>query len=82
LSFLLFISEMNLMRGVQRWGAVSLMFLTASVVCLPLVWLRHTALEQRLTRLPRIVVLSTLFVVLILSGLMALAYCNAPTRFI
>jgi len=81
-SFLLFISQVRLLRGIERWGVACTFFLSASLVCLPLVWVRHTALEQRLTRLPRVVIVSALCAVLVLSGLMLFAYLTTPTRFI
>jgi hypothetical protein len=81
-SLLLFISQMHLMRGIERWGAVSLVFLSASALCFPLVWLRHTAVEQRLTRLPRAVVVLAVCAVLALSGIVLFVYVTTPTRFL
>ena len=57
-------------------------FLTASLCCLPLVWVRATALEERLARLPQVVIVSALGVVLLLSGMMLVAYLTTPARFI
>jgi len=81
-SFLLFISQMHLLRGVQRWGAVSMVFLSASACCMPFVWLRPTALEQRLARLPRALIVMALCGVLLLSGSLLVLYLTTPTRFI
>lgn len=79
-ALLLFISQMHLMRGVERWGTISLIFLGASALCFPLVWVRRTALEQRLTRLPRTIVITALCALLTLSGTMLYAYVTTPAR--
>jgi hypothetical protein len=81
-SFLFFISQIHLLRGVQRWGAVSAVFLSASVCCLPLVWLRPTVIEQRLAVLPRALILTALCGILAVSGILLLMYLSTPTQFI
>ena len=65
MAILLFISEMHLMRGIERWGAVSVVFVGASALCFPLVWIRRTAIEQSVTRLLRAVILSALCALLL-----------------
>lgn len=81
-SVLVFISNMNLLRGIERFGAASVFFLSASTVCFPLVWVRRTAIEQRITRLPRALVVSALCTALGLSGGMALVYMTTPAQFL
>jgi hypothetical protein len=46
--FLFLVSGINLLRGAERWGAVAESFLAASVISLPIVLKRRTALEKRL----------------------------------
>lgn len=81
-SILMFISGMHLMRGIERWGAVSLVFLSAAALCFPLLWVRRTAVEQRIASLPFVLVLSALCTVLALSGAMLFAYLTSPARFL
>jgi hypothetical protein len=81
-AILLLISQIHLMRGLERWGAVSLNFLSASLLCFPLVWFRRTAIEHRLTPLPRAVVVSALCTVLLLSGTTLFLYLTTPVRFL
>ena len=81
-SILLFISGMHLMRGIERWGSVSLVFLSASALCFPIVWVRHTALEQRLTRLPPAVIVAALCTLLLVTGATLCAYLTTPAKFL
>jgi hypothetical protein len=81
-SFLFFISQIHLLRGIERWGAVSMMFLGTSVCAAPLVWLRPTALEQRLGRMPPRVIAAALCILLTLAALLLFSYLTTPARFI
>lgn len=81
-AFLFLISGINLQIGFERFGASSTLFLLASVCCLPLVLMRKTALEQRLTQLPNGVTISALLVILASSGLTMIAYLLSTPTFI
>ena len=63
-------------------GAVSLFVLLAAAVYLPVVLLRNTALERRLRRLPRVVILSCLVVLVGTMGGLVAYSCLVPSRFI
>lgn len=81
-AILLFISKMHLMRGVERWGTVSLVFMSASVLCFPVVWMRRTAVEQRIKRLPRAMIVSALCIVLAVTSTTIFLYVTTPARFL
>jgi len=81
-ALLLFVSQIHLLRGLARWGSVSMFFLVASAICFPLVWTRPTAIEHRLARLPRALVVVALFAVLALSGITLYLFLTTPARFI
>lgn len=81
-AFLILTSRFNLLTGFERFGLFCTFFLLASVCCLPLVLMRQTALEQRLTQLPNGVSISALLVILVLSGLAMIAYLLSTPVFI
>lgn len=81
-AFLFFVSGVNLMTGVERSGAVSTFFLAASVCWLPVVAVRKTALEARLTQLPRRVAIVMLIVVVAVSGISMINFIVTPSAFI
>ena|GEM_PF-3071856 len=76
-ALLVILSQMHLMRGIERWGTVSLFFLIASALSLPLTWKRPTTIEQQLERLPQAAVMATLCAVLALAGTL-LTLSSAP----
>jgi hypothetical protein len=80
--FLILISRFNLQTGFERFGLFCTFFLLTSLCFLPLVLMRKTALEQRLTRLPKSVSISALLVLLALSGLVMIAYLLSTPAFI
>lgn len=69
-----------LTTDLQRWGTLSRVFLTASLLCFPIVWMRATALEQRLLRLPRGVLVVALVVVLAVPIAVAIGYLTIHDR--
>jgi hypothetical protein len=81
-AFLFFVSGVNLMRGFERLGAACTMFLAAAVVWLPVVALRRTALERRLTKLPRAPAITVLLLVVGLASAAAIMYLATPPAFI
>lgn len=81
-AILTFISRMHLLRGIERWGTVSLFFLAASALCFPLVWARTTSVEQRITCLPQVAIVSMLCFVLVASTILVFLHCTTPTRFL
>jgi hypothetical protein len=68
--------------GIERWGSVSLVFLVASALSLPLTWTRHTAIEQQIKRLPQAVTITTLCAVPVLTGTLLVLYLTTPARFL
>ena len=81
-AFLFLISRVNLTVGLERLGIVCTLFLVAWAVCLPVVSLRRTALEQRVALLPKPVALASLVLTLAATSLIALEYLTAPAAFI
>jgi uncharacterized protein with PQ loop repeat len=82
IALLVFLSQLHLMRGIERSGTVSLVFLITSALSLPLTWARHTAIEQQIERLPRAVIITTLCAVLVLTGTLLVLYLTTPARFL
>lgn len=80
--FLFLISRFNLFTLFERAGLFCTFFLLASVLCLPLISLRNTALKQRLKKLPRGIALSVLILVLASSGLLVIVYQFSSPQFI
>jgi hypothetical protein len=80
--FLFFVSGFTLLTTFERLGIVSTAFLAASVVCLPVVLLRRTALERRLADLPGALVLAVLLLLLAGASAATVAYLRTPPAFI
>lgn len=80
--FLFIVSGLRLMTGVERVGAACAAFMLASALCLPVVLIRRTALEQRLARLPTAALVTALLAILATSSAAVIAYLTTPPRFI
>lgn len=80
--FLILISRFSLFTAFERAGLFCTFFLLASVLCLPLLSLRNTALKQRLKKLPGGVAIAVLILVLASSGLLVIIYQLSPPQFI
>jgi hypothetical protein len=80
-AFLIVGSGINLLVGVERAGVVADSFLLLTLLGLPVVILRRTALEGRLTRLPRASVRIGATAALVVAGLVALIDLATPARF-
>jgi len=81
IAFLIVGSGINLLVGIARAGVVADSFLLLTLLALPVVILRRTAIEARLTRLPRGGVRIGVAVALVVAGLIALIDLVTPTRF-
>ena len=81
-AFLYLISGVNLMKGLERLGAVCTFFLATSAGCLPILLLRPTIIERRLARLPRRVSVIALILIVIVSGIAMLSYLTTPPTFV
>jgi len=81
IAFLIVGSGINLLVGIERAGVVADSFLLLSLLGLPVVILRRTAVEGRLTRLPRAGVRIGAVAVLVVAGLVALIDLATPARF-
>lgn len=79
---LFLISGFTLMTGFERLGLACTFFLLASAVCLPVIWVRRTTLEERLAHLSKGVAISILLLILMLSGLSTAAYILSKPAFI
>lgn len=64
-AFLVMVSNFTLLTKLERIGLFSTLFLVATLVSLPTVLMRRTALEERLRRLPDVVTLLLLLAVLL-----------------
>jgi len=80
-AFLILASGINLLVGVARAGVVADSFLFLTLLALPAVVLRRTAVEARFTRLPRARVTIAVTAVLVLACVVALIDLATPTRF-
>jgi hypothetical protein len=80
--FLDSVSRIHLMTGLQRWGAASMLFLAASLLALPVVWLHRTSLEQRLAVWPRVSTILALAALIVLAALAMSYYLATPAQFI
>jgi hypothetical protein len=81
-AFLVLISRANLTVGFERLGIVCTLFLVAWALCVPVVSLQRTALEQRVAQLPRPIALASLVLTLAATSLIALDYLTTPAAFI
>lgn len=78
-AFLIVVSNFTLLTGFERIGLFSTLFLVATLVSLPAVLVRRTALEERLRRLPDVVALPLLLAVLLAAVVtMAVYLLRAP----
>jgi hypothetical protein len=80
--FLFLVSGIHLLRGAERIGVASKWFLVATAISLPIVVMRRTALQRRLTALPKAVVTTMLLLVLGLAAGALIADAVTPRRFI
>jgi hypothetical protein len=80
-AFLILASGINLLVGVARAGVVADSFLLLTLLTLPVVILRRTPVEARLTRLPRAHVTIAVTAVLVIACLVAMIDLATPTRF-
>ncbi len=78
-AFLVMVSNFTLLTKFERIGLFSTLFLAATLVSLPTVLMRRTALEERLRRLPNAVTLLLLLAVLLAAvATMTLYLLRAP----
>jgi hypothetical protein len=82
IAFLVFISGYSLLTTFERVGLFCTFFLIATAICLPLMSMRNTSLEQRIKELPKGIVIAALVLVLASSGLLFVAYQMSTPRFI
>jgi hypothetical protein len=80
--FLFLVSGFTLIQTAQRIGLAAMFFLLTSLLCLPLVIWRETALEARIERLPRTVSALALLVLLAAAGSAIAAYFLVPVHLI
>jgi hypothetical protein len=73
-AFLVLISGFSLFTTFERIGLFATIFLLASAISFPLLLLRETALEQRLTKVPRAVSIALLILIVASSGLAMSAF--------
>lgn len=81
-AFVAVVSGFTLQTRFERIGLSLTFFLLASLLCLPGVLMRKTALQQRLGRLPNGVAKSVLLLVLSISAVTATAYLFGAQAFI
>jgi len=79
---LFIVSAIGLQDTAQRIGSSSMSFLLTSLLCLPLVIWRETALEAWIRGLPRAVPVVTLVIVLAATGVAIVAFFLIPSHFI
>jgi hypothetical protein len=79
---LVLVSEVNLLVGFERFGASCTNLLLMTALSTPLVLWRRTALELRLSRLPRTAAIAILVLLLLTSTAAAIAHFLMPARFI
>ena len=78
-AFLVVVSNFTLLTGFERIGLFSTLFLVATLVSLPAVLVRRTALRERLRRLPDVVTIVLLLAVLLVAVVtMAVYLLRAP----
>lgn len=80
--FLVFVSTVNLQTGFERIGSTSIIVLLSWLICLPVIWKRDTALEQRLARIPSGISMSLSLIVLMATLVVTVAYLVTPQKFI
>lgn len=82
IAFLVLVSGFSLHTTLERIGLTSSVFLASSVLCLPVVLMRRTALQQRVESLPVLAVRLTLITVLTVASAAAVAFSFAEPAFI
>jgi hypothetical protein len=80
--FLVLVSQVNLTVGFERLGIVCTSFLVAWALCLPIVSLRRTAIEQRVAQLPKAVAVTSVLLTFAATSLIAFKYLTAAPTFI
>jgi hypothetical protein len=80
--FLFFVSAIGLQDTAQRIGFASMCFLLTSLLCLPLVIWRETALEAWIRGLPRAMSAAALAVVIATASIAIATYFLIPSHFI
>lgn len=80
--FAVVVSQFRLLSEIQRICGTSLLFLAAAVLWAPVVALRRTALEQRISRLPSGVSLSASVALLATSAVLSYLLFASPDRFL
>lgn len=81
-AFIAIVSGFTLQTKFERVGFSLTIFLVTSLLCLPVVLMRKTALQQRLARLPNGVVKSVLIAVVLISAATATAHLLGAPAFI
>jgi hypothetical protein len=81
-AFLVLVSEFTLVTTFERIGFTAALFLVATLVSLPYVLLRKTALQERLKRLPHTTATLVLLTVLLLAAAVTVVYLLQPPAFI
>ena len=81
-SFLTIISGFTLLTTFERIGALCLFFLSATLLSLPLVLLRRTALRERMLQLEPRFAGCVVLVIVLAAGVMATVHLVVPARFI
>ncbi len=81
-AFLVIISGFFLHTGLARLGLLCTTFLTVSLLCLPLVLLRQTAVRQRLEAVPDAWAISLALVLLMVTGGLMGLYLLRPPAFL
>lgn len=81
-AFVAIVSNFTLQTPFERLGLSLCFFLLASALCLPMVLMRRTALQQRLMQLPSAVATFVLLLVLLMSTTIVAIYLSRAPAFI
>ncbi len=81
-AFLVVVSNFTLLTGFERIGLFSALFLVATLVSLPVVLIRRTALRERLRRLPDVVVILLLLAILLAAVVTTVVYLLRAPAFL
>jgi hypothetical protein len=81
-AFLTLISDFSLATTLERLGLSFTLFSVASVLCLPAVLMRTTALQVRLMRLPKSAAKIALPAIVVVSAIMVAIYLIKAPKFI
>lgn len=81
-TFLFLLTDFTLLTTLERFGLFSTVFSLTAVGCFPLVAMRGTTLELRLTQLPRVVRLAVFASVAVFTLTGAFVYLATPATFI